>query len=531
MDSIAVMTTDRIRAAQLILVTALSLSIGWGIRGNFGHEYGAMIPGALATMGAVLLSGRRDWWPRVSCFGFLGALGWSFGGSMSYMQVIAYTHSGHSPSVLYGFTCLFCIGALWGALGGAGAALPAQLSRDELHAFLAPVTTVFAAWILQDVVVGWIERPEGQFRHASPLYWFDTDWLAALTAPVAVLGLAAIRRRVDLASSLILHLAVGWWLCFLGLVVLLDWRMTPPRGDNWAGCLGMVLGLIAFLRRQRWTSVALASLVTGFIGGFGFATATMLKLVEVKSGWTANWHSILEQTYGFINGVGLGVALLLVSQRERQLTTEPSLTRATRIYSVAFVLLVITYVNLSKNPPVWVAAKSMPAVLYSLSAEAWFNIAYALLALMVLALLVRHTRSRLNVISESSLGRGQLLYLIFLWWMIVGNLERALVSFTAQRLATEGVLHVNAAICTLLVLLWPAKTAPARSVQPTETQPLFRRLAVAGLIGAGLTVMADWGVVRTLYGNQFAGHAALHIRFGPNATASGAKPKPDRPHP
>ena len=30
-----------------ILPAALSLSVGWGIRGNFGHEYGAMIPGAL----------------------------------------------------------------------------------------------------------------------------------------------------------------------------------------------------------------------------------------------------------------------------------------------------------------------------------------------------------------------------------------------------------------------------------------------------------------------------------------------------
>jgi hypothetical protein len=44
-----------------ILVTALSLSIGWGIRGNFGHEFGAMIPGALAAMAAVLLSNREDY--------------------------------------------------------------------------------------------------------------------------------------------------------------------------------------------------------------------------------------------------------------------------------------------------------------------------------------------------------------------------------------------------------------------------------------------------------------------------------------
>src|SRR4029078_5384437 len=133
---------------------ALSLSIGWGIRGNFGHETGAMIPGALAALAAVILSGREDWLERIGSFAFFGALGWSFGGSMSYMQVIAYTHSGHSLSVLYGFACLFVIGFLWAASGGAGTALPAWLTQKELREFFVPLTAVFVAWCLQDVLVG-----------------------------------------------------------------------------------------------------------------------------------------------------------------------------------------------------------------------------------------------------------------------------------------------------------------------------------------------------------------------------------------
>ena len=137
-----------------ILWVGLSLSIGWGIRGNFGHEYGAMIPGALASLAAALLSGRSDWHRRAVFFAFFGALGWSFGGSISYMQVIAYTHSGHSPSQLYGFACLFVIGFLWAAMGGAGAALPAFLSRERLTEFFAPLTAVFVGWILQNIVTG-----------------------------------------------------------------------------------------------------------------------------------------------------------------------------------------------------------------------------------------------------------------------------------------------------------------------------------------------------------------------------------------
>jgi hypothetical protein len=66
---------------KMVVVGALSLSLGWGIRGNFGHAYGALVPGALAALAVVLVSGRQDWWQRISYFGLFGALGWSFGGT------------------------------------------------------------------------------------------------------------------------------------------------------------------------------------------------------------------------------------------------------------------------------------------------------------------------------------------------------------------------------------------------------------------------------------------------------------------
>src|SRR6185295_19214001 len=115
------------------------------------------VPGALAAMAAVLLLGREDWWRRIGYFAFFGALGWSFGGSISYMQVIGYTHSGHSASVLYGFASLFVIGFLWAAMGGAGTALPALLDRERLTEFFVPLSVLFAAWWLQGLVVGHFE--------------------------------------------------------------------------------------------------------------------------------------------------------------------------------------------------------------------------------------------------------------------------------------------------------------------------------------------------------------------------------------
>lgn len=57
---------------ELVVFCGLSLSVGWGIRGNFGHEYGAAIPGALAAIAAVLVSGRPDWLAHVHYFALFG---------------------------------------------------------------------------------------------------------------------------------------------------------------------------------------------------------------------------------------------------------------------------------------------------------------------------------------------------------------------------------------------------------------------------------------------------------------------------
>jgi hypothetical protein len=515
----------------LFILTALSLSIGWGIRGNFGHEYGAMIPGALAAMAAVLLSGREDWYRRIAYFAFFGALGWSFGGSISYMQVIAYTHSGHSGSVLYGFACLFVIGFLWAAIGGAGTALPAALNRDRLTEFFAPLTAVFIAWCLQDFAEHWLVAVNPDFRQESPLYWYDTDWLAALLAIVSVIVLALIRRRFDEASSLILHMAIGWWIGFLLLVILLGLRMTPPRGDNWAGCLGMVGGMIVYLWRSRLGAVLCAALVTGFVGGFGFATATMLKLIEVRSGWQTNWHSILEQTYGFINGLGIAAVIYWLARRLPILNDKAPTRRWTEVYAVVFVLVGISYLNLQKNPAEWVRLKAVPETLYGYSAESWFNLAYLAIAIAITWSLTRHLKSPLPLVPASTLGKGQLLYLIVLWWMVVGNFDRAQVSFTPQRLVTEGVIHLNAVLCTILLLLCAPSSAMTMMNPSVDFRSAITKTISVGTVGMIVAVLLQWAVVRALYGDQFAGHAGKHIRFGPNATATTKKPVPGQPHP
>ena len=216
-----------------ILLTALSLSIGWGIRGNFGHEYGAMIPGALAALAACLMSGRADWRARAPYFALFGALGWAFGGSISYMQVIAYAHSGHAATQYYGFFCLFVIGFLWGGMGGAGTAFPAVADRATLTAFFKPLCWVFGVWVATAPVLVTIEvwsdsHLDSMLRQESPLYWFDADWISALTALFAVFLCERWERRA-----------------------LRGWQLPVGAGAALGAVLGLIAGLAAAIAGLR----------------------------------------------------------------------------------------------------------------------------------------------------------------------------------------------------------------------------------------------------------------------------------------
>ena len=496
--------------------TGLSLWLGWGIRGNFGHEYGAMMPGALASLAVVLLSRRVDWQRRAAEFALFGALGWSFGGSISYMQVVAYTHSGDSLSVFYGFACLFVIGFLWAAPGGVGTAIAAIADRTFLSAIYLPMGVVFFLWWLQGAAIEPWLRQQGY-----KLFWYDTDWVAATLALVGALLVCVIRRRLDRANGLILAMAAGWWAGFSLLVLGLGLHMTPPRGDNWAGCLGMTLAVLGYCQWVGLGEVARAGLVCGFIGGIGFAAASMLKLVEVTSGLKTNWHSILEQTTGLFNGIGLAVAMASLARWNPPVENgdDPDSRPATNPLALGFVVLGITYLNLRKNVRQWIQFKSVPVEMAGLSASTWFDLAYVLVALSLLALLLRQKKRPLAIVPTSPLGQGQLLYVILLWWLVIGNFERALVGFTPERLVTEGVLHIVALACTLLVLMGPPEMVAMKPTPTDKTaRPRLNRTIVAGLVAAIVSIIVDWAVVRAIYGDRFAGHAKQHIRFGPRAT-------------
>ena len=107
--------------------------------------------------------------------------------------------------------------------------------------------------------------------------------------------------------------------------------------------------------------------------------------------------------------------------------------------------------------------------------------------------------------------------------MVIGNFERALVGFKDQRRVTEGVIHLNALICIVILLTADRLLVPdSRQSEGASTGP-WGRLVAMGAGAALIAVLVDWAIVaRGLYGDRFADHAGLSIRFGPNATTWGS---------
>jgi hypothetical protein len=314
---------------------------------------------------------------------------------------------------------------------------------------------------------------------------------------------------------------------FLGLVVALGVRMTPPRGDNWAGCTGLFLGLLVWCRRYQQPQVAWAAIVAGTVGGIAFAGATMAKLVEVTSGLETNWHSILEQTIGFVNGIGIALVLRGLSRKQAPPPGDDGKrTRWVDLFAVFFVTIGITYLNLRKNPALWIrftAASSeasvFPSFLHGIPSERWFDLAYCLISLAVMVPLILNAKRPIAAIPPSWVGRGQLLLLLLLWWMVVGNFERALLGFHEQRLVTEGVILVNAVALTLLLLLGSPRDRPLEPIPAESGTYALGKAIVVGVVAMTIGVLLDLAIVRAIHGDRFAGHAGYHNRFDPTAKA------------
>lgn len=373
-----------------------------------------------------------------------------------------------------------------------------------------------------------------------------------------IIGAAIYFRRYGewLSGSLLLvEMAIGAFAVFLCGPVLLSnvfksvggFRMMPPRADDWALILGALLGLLHYMIKNGLKPVAFVALVAGTIGGLGLMLAQFIKILMIMPGnpvlthdpasiaawqhWhNANWHSIVtEQGVGLLYGLAIVLPMAILSRRVPQVPVVVRTRRWTEVFSIAFVLCVVVYLNLTHSLENWTAVRpggfaSVPETMrapllgfINLSTQSWFNLAFLLYAICIVSLLAVHVRRKLAVVPLQWLGKGQLFYVLFLWMMVIGNFERILVVFDERRLATEGFIFVNALIATVMMLVG-AKEAEQVKTSQLSLRPILRTSILAGAAAAIVAAFLFTGIVHAVYGNRSDGWGArANFRFGPRA--------------
>jgi len=130
-----------------LLFPGLAMSLGWGLRGQFGHPMGAAIAGALVVLAICLLLEREDLsYGLMAAFGAVGA---GFGGQETYGQTVGLVSQ--APwNLPLGYLGLAIKGGLWGLLGGAAIGIAFRRQR-----FLWRDIVIGAALMIAGTWLGW----------------------------------------------------------------------------------------------------------------------------------------------------------------------------------------------------------------------------------------------------------------------------------------------------------------------------------------------------------------------------------------
>jgi hypothetical protein len=462
---------DTSRTVVGIVLAGLAMSLGWGIRGDYGHEAGAMIPGAMLGLSICLASGREDWWRRAALMGACGAIGWAFGGQMSYAKVTGYTAASSLLDVFYGYGCLFAIGALWAGIGAAILTLSITQPMSYLKQFARPLAALWLVWLVMSLsgLTAWLSDR-----------WSlnDSDWVGALSALVVAGAWALVCPSDRGACALIGVLAGGWWIGYLVLTVLLGLHMTPPRSDNWAGCVGLFVALLAYLHRRHDRTAVMLGAYGFLIGGLGFMLGDFANMLGRAQWGPVGRYEILhgldywkwmEQSFGLIMGLGVGAVFLGPLRSRLAPADEDTEARWLQRAALVLLLVVMMWANLFKNVRNWTAQHLLPADVLGLPSLWWLLIIGIMMSMVVLVASLRQPQARLTLSRPDVFVRGQILFLLVTWIAVLGAFTQALPGMAGRGVfLVHASFWITAGLASLIVVALTPGDGGART-EPTAT--------------------------------------------------------------
>ena len=278
---------------KALIFPALAGAMAWGIRGQYGHETGAMMAGLL--VGTVLLLLFR---PEGDSLSAARAIAWctiaiGIGGSMTYGQTVGYTHDpdlvGRWPALWWGMLGLAIKGGIWA--GFAGLFLGMALSGIRYRAL-----ELLAVWL---GVLG-----------------------------LCALGIWVLNEPYDLANRLLPRVYFSdSWLWEPG-------KELKPRREVWGGLLFAFASLAAYTKWARTDPLAWRLALCAFAAGaIGFPLGQSVQAwhawnteLFASSPWSRlepliNWWNFMETIFGSVIGAGLGLGLWLNRARIAALET------------------------------------------------------------------------------------------------------------------------------------------------------------------------------------------------------------------
>jgi len=237
------------------LFPAITMSLGWGLRGFIGGgPLGAMIPGAMVAMALCLLLGRGD--SSSGLIAAFGAIGVGFGGEMTYGQTVGFIIA--PKTYLWGLAGLTLKGAVWGLLGGTvlGTALvESRFTRARIVAALASIVVgAYAGW-------RWINQPK-LIYFSDPVNKPRPEiWAGLLLGALLFLVCLRMAGDVRIPAGFALAGFIGGGVGFGLGGTLMSLGMNQPDLQRWPWwkvmelvfgfCFGLALGLFAWYRRRE----------------------------------------------------------------------------------------------------------------------------------------------------------------------------------------------------------------------------------------------------------------------------------------
>ncbi|KAB2675241.1 MAG: hypothetical protein DVB31_00735 [Verrucomicrobia bacterium] len=297
MSSTAVRTAVPIAPMwKVVLATACAGGMAWGIRGQYGHETGAMIAGLLVSLVLVrLLAPMADGLAAARAVA-LGTIAMGFGGTETYGQTIGLTHDpelvGNVAALRWGMLGLAIKGGIW--IGFCGVFLGMGLGGvrypgREMFLLLLGILGLSALGIW------WINQPYDPAHRVLPRIYFSDDWR---WEPGAVL---------------------------------------KPRREVWGGLALALLGVLAYAGAVRRDALAWRVGLWGILGGaVGFPLGQCLQAWHAwHRPWFANgplagidrhvnWWNFMETTFGLVMGAALGAGFWLNRRRIRMPSPVPA---------------------------------------------------------------------------------------------------------------------------------------------------------------------------------------------------------------